>query len=147
MNYGKTNVKNNEVAIAASNIYIGGGSLDNLINYTTDEIRIGTWIDGKPLYRKIFKFNTYQSSMDVDVSNLNIDYMSISEMSIFYKNKDGSEWKRPRYTWGTDVTEFYQAYIIDKSLRIRIGNKLIEILDAGIFHYMIVILEYTKTTN
>lgn len=39
--------------------------------YSTDEVRIGTWIDGKPLYRKTF-VNTYSN-----VSNIN-DFITIS---------------------------------------------------------------------
>ena len=32
----------------------GGGSSAGEV-YSTEETRIGTWIDGKPLYRKVFK--------------------------------------------------------------------------------------------
>ena len=32
-------------------------SKDNLEQYSTSEIKIGTWIDGKPLYRKVFNYN------------------------------------------------------------------------------------------
>ena len=32
----------------------GGGSGEEI--YSTEETRIGTWIDGKPLYRKVFSF-------------------------------------------------------------------------------------------
>ena len=53
--YGTIKNKNNEVAIASSNIYIGGGSLDNLINYSTNEVKIGTWL-GEPLYRVCYSF-------------------------------------------------------------------------------------------
>lgn len=33
-------------------IFSGGGSSQEI--YSTEETRIGTWIDGKPLYRKVF---------------------------------------------------------------------------------------------
>lgn len=32
----------------------GGGSSESLDIYSTEEMRIGTWIDGRPLYRKVF---------------------------------------------------------------------------------------------
>lgn len=31
--------------------------------YSTDEVRIGTWVDGKPLYRKVIEFTTASSSV------------------------------------------------------------------------------------
>lgn len=37
-------------------------SKDNLEQYSTSETRIGTWIDGKPLYRKVFIFNNPTSA-------------------------------------------------------------------------------------
>lgn len=41
-----------------SNVYIGENSqvatIDNYEKYSTDEIQIGTWIDGKAIYRKVF---------------------------------------------------------------------------------------------
>lgn len=45
--------------------------------YSTEEIKIGTWIDGKPLYRKCFVVTLPSQSMSwqnlVDISGLNID--------------------------------------------------------------------------
>lgn len=44
-----------------------GGSSE--VNYSTEEQRIGTWIDGKPLYQKTFIVDgTYQGRQTVDVS-------------------------------------------------------------------------------
>lgn len=37
----------------------------NIGKYSTDEIRIGTWIDGKPLYRKVIN-NPYTCTSGVD---------------------------------------------------------------------------------
>lgn len=39
----------------------GGDGGDSLDVYSTEETRIGTWIDGKPLYRKVVPF-TFPSS-------------------------------------------------------------------------------------
>ena len=49
--------KLNERYNLISNIKIGSSSGDSANEvYSTDEMVIGTWIDGKPLYRKTFIF-------------------------------------------------------------------------------------------
>lgn len=50
-----------------------GGATGN--NYSTEETRIGTWIDGKPLYRKVFQTTSPSASNSyvIDISNLGID--------------------------------------------------------------------------
>ena len=45
----------------------GGGTGENV--YSTEETVVGTWIDGRNIYRKVF----VGSSGTYDVSNLNID--------------------------------------------------------------------------
>ena len=42
--------------------------IDNKFNYSTEEQKIGTWIDGKPIYRKTLSFsplpnNTYENKL------------------------------------------------------------------------------------
>ena len=51
--------------------------------YSTDETQVGTWINGKPIYRKVIVVdgNGFETSSDntwvdvYDVSSLNIDYL------------------------------------------------------------------------
>ena len=46
---------------------------DDKFNYTQEEQRIGTWIDGKPLYRKVIETNvsgTTQMTIPHGISNL-----------------------------------------------------------------------------
>lgn len=44
---------------------INAHSPNQMVNYSTVEARIGTWIDGKPLYRRTYALNTGQ------INNLN----------------------------------------------------------------------------
>lgn len=46
-------------------------SKDDLINYSTEEQRIGTWIDGKPLYRKVVS-GTFGTVVEGTQSEVNI---------------------------------------------------------------------------
>ena len=41
--------------------------------YSTTETRIGTWINGKPLYRKVITGTTVDGDSTIDISSLNID--------------------------------------------------------------------------
>lgn len=53
----------------------GGGSGHN---YSTTEQLIGTWIDGKPIYEITYNTGSINagSTKSVDISSLNIDYVS-----------------------------------------------------------------------
>lgn len=45
-------------------------SKDNLVDYSTEEQRIGTWIDGKPLYRKVIIGNITSNANIRTINNL-----------------------------------------------------------------------------
>lgn len=45
----------------------------NVMNYSTNEARIGTWIDGKPIYRKTFTGTKSSDTVSISCSGLNID--------------------------------------------------------------------------
>lgn len=49
-----------------------GGSSGSGEVYSTEETRVGTWIDGKPLYRRVFQV-TSPSSENTDTSILSLD--------------------------------------------------------------------------
>lgn len=64
-----------------NNIY-GGGTMSPSDVYSTEEKVIGTWIDGKPLYRKVITgkcYNDIGSSRIYDFTDL-----SINEIVYFY---------------------------------------------------------------
>ncbi len=62
----------------------GGGSSD--IEYSTEEKKIGTWIDGKPLYQKTLSFTTGNSDAYLNyVTDIeNPDMMCVDLSSSFY---------------------------------------------------------------
>ena len=67
----------NEIDNILNNVTTVGTRNQNANNYSTDEQVIGTWIDGKKLYRKVYQATTPTTSSDrvtlVDTTNLNID--------------------------------------------------------------------------
>lgn len=59
--------------------------LDNVTEYSTNETVVGTWIDGKPIYRKCFTITTPSSNAStnvVDITDLHIDNMINDYFSI-----------------------------------------------------------------
>lgn len=112
--------------------------IENEEVYSEDEIRIGTWIDKKPLYRKVFTITSLTSSNTnlVDVSNLSIDYAKISGTII---TSTGAKFPINLY----DSASNYSVIILSDAGYIR-GRGAI---GSGTLSKCIVILEYTKTTS
>lgn len=50
-----------------------------LNNYSLEEQKVGTWIDGKPLYQKTFKFGTLKGRPNVDFEVDSPDAIFIAE--------------------------------------------------------------------
>ena len=59
---------------------------DNNNQYSLEEKTIGTWIDGKKLFRKVYVIEDFSSSSQIDLSNFNYDYIQVSSR---IKTKDG----------------------------------------------------------
>lgn len=61
--------------------------INNLNAYSTEEKRVGTWIDGKPLYSKIVSFETSDNmNVNLNIQLSNIDTIFIDESSSFIIN-------------------------------------------------------------
>ena len=109
--------------------------INDLNSYSTSEIRIGTWIDGKPIYRKVYKITQIPSLNTVtslDISSLNISRCiklrgwtyssSFGYIDMYFYNND--------YNYahlGSNSTIFYKRGY-----------------DASEIYFVI---EYTKTTD
>lgn len=105
--------------------------------YSTDEMIIGRWIDGKPIYRKVVQGNITSKNQSLFVVNENVETM-ISIRGYDFSNgiyyfpfnytQDGSTQKAIFYKKDTDTIEF------------RSNSS-----ESG--EVFVVILEYTKTTS
>ena len=54
----KVKYDNRTSGLKATNVQGAVDEVNNRLNYSTDEQIIGTWIDGKPIYRQVFVSNT-----------------------------------------------------------------------------------------
>ena len=105
--------------------------------YSTDEMIIGRWIDGKPIYRKVVQGNITSKNQSLFVVNENVETM-ISIRGYDFSNgiyyfpfnytQDGSTQKAIFYKKDTDTIEFRSN-------------------SSGSGEVFVVILEYTKTTS
>lgn len=117
--------------------------INNLHTYSTDEILIGTWIDGKPLYRKVYFFDNLPSNAITeiaDVSGLNIDNMphlyGMAQTPLNYSSLS----KRPLPFAGGGNDDI-RLDIDNGKLRVKTYSNW----SAFIRNY--IVLEYTKTTD
>ena len=109
--------------------------------YSSNEIRIGTWIDGKPLYRKVVSFGALPNATTKQVAHniTNIDF--ITNYIILAKN--------PTYKYYLSIpatnpaNNIYSAsgYIDNTNIVIATGDN-----KTG-YTTCYVVIEYTKTTD
>lgn len=113
---------------------LNGKDLSN--TYSTSEMKIGTWIDGKPIYRKVLELSNPSSQTLADLSTYNIDYM-----------------KDIRYTTSRINTQDFNNIYQNTSEFIRIfyktDNNTLQFrgIDVSTIYSITIILEYTKTTD
>lgn len=119
-----------------------GKVLNNKFNYSTTEQRIGTWIDNKPLYRKVTLFTltttheNEQLTLPHGISNLKM----ITDFKCIIPTGNGTGYILPFTNMSgasTSVEKYNGQYIY-----IDIKN---DEWGAGRSFYMI--MEYTKTTD
>lgn len=113
-------------------------------NYSTDEQVVGTWIDGKQIYRKTITQDgtslAEKQIYTVDISSFNINSV-ISMQGMTYQSGNGY-WRNLFNSYAyddTSVTEFSGAWTTPTELRIRSRGIAIS--------KFYVTLEYTKTTD
>lgn len=118
-------------------------AVNELNTYSTEEVRIGTWIDGKPLYRKVIVVTGIQASgaksVVHNISNLG-NVTNISGSVILNYDTENFKRKVPLSqlpaSWNTFINIGETAVIINRTTS---GSKLDIIIQ--------IVLEYTKTTD
>lgn len=111
--------------------------MNELNTYKTTEQRIGTWIDGKPIYRKVIYDTTSRSAGIYNISHGITNYNEIISYKVMcYQSSttihDGSS------TSALSGSERITSYFNNTNISIRTSWAIVK---------TIVIIEYTKTTD
>jgi hypothetical protein len=108
--------------------------------YSSTEVRIGTWIDGSPIYRKCFEKTsntTIESGATVTFGEHNI--------TGFDKLIGGSITGRPDW-WASN-----EQFIFKGNLFLRVGATNIKLQNADVYSntytFLRIVLEYTKSNQ
>ena len=154
MTYVKTNWENGKTPINATNLNKIEQGIANALEeamkenvvYSTEEKRIGTWIDGKPLYRKVIEyFNTSDINATGTTLTVNIPH-SISNLQLVTNARGfaAGGWMFPLVVGsGTTISNTTGIYIVNKdNIQLRVTND--KWVSNSHFYF---VLEYTKTTD
>jgi hypothetical protein len=115
--------------------------INNINTYSTNEIRVGTWIDNKPIYRKMVDFGALPSntlgSVNHNISNVKHIHINLGETIWCPNDQNYNEggMHSPIHEWFRDI-EVTTTQIIIMTNSINASN-----------WHMLVCLEYTKTTD
>ena len=116
--------------------------INNMNTYSTDEVRSGTWIDGKPIYRKVItgampvvETSGTSVSVSVSLSSLSMDNYIIEWNTIIYSNR--------RFIFPHIASAGNTILNIDQGKNLKISSN---ITDFNTSSWICSIL-YTKTTD
>lgn len=107
--------------------------------YSSDEVVVGTWIDGRPIYRKTIDIGSASGNSSISHGISNLD-MIINAYGGFLQNGTYRE-KLPKIVNGNNVWSADFADFTNTSFSLSIGSAI------GTATKVFVILEYTKTTD
>lgn len=136
------------------NLYDKSSSSESVDVYSTEEKRIGTWIDGKPLYRKVCQFNDLNTSNYVAMAQvpLNVDYNLINFYGVTWRDSARTKWAgafpylaQNYWSSGPWIITITKA-VADAYFIMAQGNSDNAINKTLTFSFDVVV-EYTKTTD
>lgn len=117
-------------------------------HYSTDEHIIGTWIDGKPLYEKTLKIiNNIDFSTGVEIATgiSNPEFVKIAE-GYFYDGPNDGIGTLPYNQGVSSIGAWFYLPIYKQSTN-KIVLKTNDTFSANNARYLIIVLQYTKTTD
>lgn len=127
-----------DVVSAINELNTNINSLDERDNYSTTEQVIGTWIDGKPIYRKVIECGALPDTSNKDVAhNIQNFGETISCRGMAVRTSDSRALTIPDSTPSAEIV----CGATDTNVYITTHN------DRSSFDDSFLILEYTKTTD
>lgn len=141
----KLNAKQEKLTAGTGIEITGGNTINNIQgNYSTDEIRIGTWINGKPLYRKVInaQFGTVVQGTEttVEVNLQNVDFILVDEYWLDRRPNSPAINQGP---YATDGLYLGYTSFSNSNTTLRFRTKQSWVSNTAIY----AIIEYTKTTD
>lgn len=116
--------------------------VNNMNTYSEDEVRCGTWYDGKPLYRKTIYISSLPNNTttlyQIFTSTTNIGVCFIDDSASFMYTSTGDE--ADTMNWIYSTSGYVMTCIKQKQIRIKTSD------DKSSF-YAYVTVKYTKTTD
>ena len=109
------------------------GNVKSGDNYSTDEQVIGTWINGKPLYRKVVVIDNPYNQMTFSIADID------EPINAFWKQAYDSE--GIFFSYGENGSSISNVYFDLTSKNFVISIR------GGFGGEIVIILEYTKTTD
>lgn len=114
-------------------------AVNELNTYSTEEVRIGTWIDGKPLYRKVYDGIAIRSNETIIASISGIDVKMIYGWLV----KTSGGFTQPFGSYlAMDSTSTSRVFYASPYIKVQAGADY----QTGLFNARVVV-EYTKTTD
>jgi hypothetical protein len=110
--------------------------VDNKFNYSTEKQVIGTWIDGKPIYRKVYQFKITSLPHRINIENVDtpIKMYGVISYNVGWHNIGGNT--------DSNYYSLLQYDVQDKRLSLFGSDSYI-----GSNYDTYVVFEYTKTTD
>lgn len=114
---------------------ITSNAVTNSLSYSTEEtLTGGTWIDGKPIYRKVYRGVTDGVSLGISSLDEVVSLRAISSPKLGFSN-----WQAMPYSWNSNETSIG----ISTSITWSIGYRDNYVPSTTLS----IILEYIKTTD
>lgn len=127
----------NEIKIVVNN---NDDIVTNVTTYSTDEIRVGTWMN-KPLYRKVLLFNNISGTGgDYSIAEYNLNIDEIAWFTAHMVQLSNKQYEMPYYVSSTDKLRIL-VQVSSDNIIIQKGSSMSDT------NKVTIILYYTKTTD
>lgn len=117
---------------------------DTLENYSTNEIRIGNWINGKPLYKRVWQITQLANIENAGITEIE-DVASVEGQIKMYGAWKPAQAFYPEGEIGVFGWSIYNVNVATNTFELIFGSWYTD--NATNFHRGYIILEYTKTTD
>lgn len=121
-------------------------------SYSTEERQIGTWIDGKPLYKKTIEASlTGSANGVVPTVPFDSDWIIVNA-NFWFKSKNNATFTCPFYMTPTEWISFYCISVSDSAVANRAPGAYFQLgngsdIPSGLPLPLILTIEYTKVSD